>query len=143
MNVFTLFRVSVVAPILLSGMGVAYATFSQASFSQDWQDILAWNGDGGILPDDLSTAPVWVWIVIWFFGLCALVVFVNQILLFFYFKPSRTIYLVSCVLFYPSMLLWGLSILTPMEYVMYEVSAFISGITLALVYYSPVAERFK
>jgi len=41
------------------------------------------------------------------------------------------------------MLLFGLTILTPIEYVLYEISAFLSGVTLALAYYSPVAERFK
>jgi hypothetical protein len=126
-----------------SVVGAAYAILAESSFSQDWQDILAWNGDGGIFPDDLSTAPAWTWIVIGIIGLAAVVALVNQVLLFFYWKPSRLIYFVSCVLLYPAMLFMGLWIFTPFEYVMYEMAAFISGITLALLYYSPVAERFK
>jgi hypothetical protein len=143
MNIFSVFRLSVVAPIVLSGIGVSYAILAEASFSQDWRDILAWSGDGGIIPDDLGTAPVWTWILIGFFGLAAVVALVNQVLLFFYWKPSRTIYLATCILLSPAMLFMGLSILTPIEYMLYEVSTFISGITLALAYYSPVAERFK
>lgn len=143
MNAFLLFRVSVIAPLILSGAGVAYALLAEASFSRDWQDVIAWNGDGDVFPDDPATASVWTWIFIGFFGLAAVVALVNQVLLFFYWKPSRTIYLASCILFYPALLFMGLSILTPVEYMLFELSAFVSGITLALVYYSPVAERFK
>ena len=143
MNVFTVFRTSLVAPVVLSAIGIAYALLAETSFSQDWQDILAWNGDGGIFSDDFSTTPVWSWIIIGSLGLGTLVALLNQILLFFYWKPSRTIYLVTCILLYPIMLFMGLGIFTPVEYVLYEISTFISGITLALVYYSPVAERFK
>ena len=143
MNVFTVFRLSVVAPIVLSGIAVAYAILAEASFFQNWQDILAWNGDGGIFPDDPSTASIPTWIIIGCIGLTVVVALVNHVLLFFYWKPSRAIYFVTCILLYPSMLFMGLSIFTPVEYVLYEVAAFISGITLALAYYSPVAERFK
>ncbi len=143
MTVFSVFRISVVAPIVLSGIGVAYAILAEDSFSQDWQDILAWNGDGGIFSDDLSTASISNWIILGCVGFAALVALLNQVLLFFYWKPSRAIYLVTCILLYPAMLFMGLTVFTPVEYVLYEIAAFISGMTLALAYYSPVAERFK
>lgn len=143
MKVFFLFRLSIIAPVALSGIGIAYAILAESSFSQDWQDIITWNGDGGIFPDDLSTATAWTWVIIGVICLTAIIALLNQILLFFYWKPSRTIFLFSCILLYPAMLLFGLSILTPVEYVLYEISAFLSGVTLALAYYSPVAERFK
>jgi hypothetical protein len=112
------------------------------SFSQDWQDLMAWNGDGGSLPDDLTLAPPHIWLLIGAIGLTALIALVNQVLLFFYWKPSRTIFLVSCALLYPLMLLLGLTIITPVEYLLYELSALFTGISLALAYYSPVANRF-
>ncbi len=142
MNVFFLFRLSVVAPVALTLGGVAYSILAESSFSSEWGDILAWNGDGGMLPDDLGTASGWTWMVIGLLGLAALAALVNQVLLFFYWKLSREIYLASCVLLYPSTMFFGLSVLTPVEYMLYEISAFLSGVTLALAYYSPVAERF-
>lgn len=143
MNVFHVFRFSVVAPMVLTGIGVAYAIVAESTLPGNWQDILTWNGDGGIFQNDPSTTPLLHWVVIGFIALVAVITLLNQILLFFYWKPSRIIYLASCVGFYPMMLLSGLIILTPLESMLYELSAFISGITLALAFYSPVAERFK
>jgi hypothetical protein len=143
MNPFLLFRLAVVLPLILSGAGVIYALAAQELFSQDWQDLIAWNGDGGILPDDWSGTPLTIWLVIGAFGLISLIALVNQALLFFYWKPSRTIFLVSWVLLYPATLLLGLTILTPVENLLYELSALMTGVTLALAYYSPVAERFR
>lgn len=143
MNAIALFRLSIIAPFALTGIGAAYAIVAMSTFPQDWQDIMEWNGDGGIFPRDISTASAWTWVIIGFIALAAILALVNQILLIFYWKPSRLIYMCSCILFYPMMLLFGLSILTPVEYVVYEIAAFFSGITLALAYYSSVAERFK
>ena len=143
MNAIFLFRLSVVAPVALTGIGIAYAILAEPSFSQDWQDIIAWNGDGSIFPDDLRTATAWTWVIIGVICLAATISLLNQIFLFFFWKPSRTIFLASCILLYPAMLLFGLTILTPVEYFLYEIAAFLSGVTLALAYYSPVAERFK
>ena len=53
------------------------------------------------------------------------------------------IFLITSILLYPAMLLFGLSILTPVEYVLYEIAAFASGVSLALAFYSPVAKRFS
>lgn len=143
MNVFSLFRISVVAPIVLIGIGIAYAILAESSFSQEWRDIIAWNGYGGIFFDDLNTASIWRWIAIGSIGLVALIRLINQFLLFFYWKPSRIIFSISCIIFYPTLLICGLSVLNPIEYFLYEVSTFLSGITLALAYYSPVARRFR
>jgi hypothetical protein len=143
MNVFLLFRLSIILPLILSGAGVIYAFTARESFSQDWQDLMAWHGDGGILPDNLSTTPLSIWIVIGAFGVVTLVALINQVLLFFYWKPSRIIFLASCILLYPTALLLGLTVLTPVESLLYELSTLITGITLALAFYSPVAERFR
>ena len=142
MNLFLLFRLSIVLPVILSGAGIVYTMTAHDLFSQDWQDLMAWNGNGGILPDDLSLAPPQVWLIIGAIGSTAAIALVNQVLLFFYWKPSRTIFLVSCALLYPAMLLLGLTILTPVEYLLFELSALFTGVTLALVYYTPVANRF-
>ena len=143
MNAFTLFRISVVAPLLLSLAGVVYAFFAEATFSQDWKDIFAWNGDGGLIPHSLEDASIGTWIFVLTVGTVALVAFLNQILLFFYWRRSRLIFVITSAFLYPAMLFLGLSILTPVEYVLYELSAFFSGISMALAYYSPVALRFS
>ena len=52
---------SVVAPVPLYIAGAVYATWSDSSFSQNWRDLIAWNGDGGMLPNDFTDASVMSW----------------------------------------------------------------------------------
>jgi len=142
MNAFTFFRLSVVGSVVLSLVAVVYSFAAEGTFSQDWRDLMEWNGDGGIFPDDLEEATVWTWIAWGALLVLAFVSLVNQVLLFFYWGPSRLIYLISCIVIYPTTLAFGLSILTPVESMLYELAAFLSGATLALAYYSPVAGHF-
>lgn len=142
MSPFTLFRISIIAPVVLWIAGVAYSVLAESSFSQDWKDVLAWNGNGGMIPNSLSDVSIAEWAFILSVGLTAVVAVLNQILLFFYWKPSRVIYLVTSILFYPTILLCGLTVFTPVEYMLYDLATFISGVSLALAFYSPVAQRF-
>ncbi|MFY8215025.1 MAG: hypothetical protein ACOVMP_00315 [Chthoniobacterales bacterium] len=142
-NPFALFRFCVVAPLVLIAGSVAYSIFAEATFSQQWRDILTWNGDGAMI--DLNT-EVWSAGVIVFAALCGLVMLlalINQVLFFFYWRPSRRLYLLLCFISYPMAFFFGLTILTPVEYVLLETATFLSGMSLALAYYSPVAARFS
>ena len=82
MKDYSLFRLSVVAPIVLSGVAVIYSILEQGSFSQDWQDIHSCNTDEGFYPVDPSTAPLWTYFIIGVLELAAVVAVVNQVLFF-------------------------------------------------------------
>jgi uncharacterized membrane protein (DUF485 family) len=73
----------------------------------------------------------------------ALITLVNQVLFYFYWRHSRIIYLISFMTSFLATLLLGVSITTPVENVLNEIATFLSGIALALAYFSPVAERFR
>lgn len=147
LNVFLLFRTSILAPPVLSLAAVLYALLVERSLSAEWRDLMTWNGDGAFLLGDEIPSSTLAWVLHWALvaavGLAAIGALVNQVLLFFYWKPARAIYLASCLVFYPLGLLLGLSITTPLESFLYECSTFLSGMTLALAYHSPVAERFR
>ncbi len=96
-----------------------------------------------MIPYSMDDASVGTWFFIVTVGVTALVGMLNQIALFFYWKPSRMIFLFTCLPLYLSTLLFGLSVLSPLEYLLYELSAFISGISVALAFYSPVAQKFS
>jgi hypothetical protein len=142
MSPFALFRISVIAPIVLSIAGTAYAFLAESSFSQDWKDVLAWNGNGEMISHSLGDASAAEWAFMLFAGVIIVVAVVNQILFFFYWKHSRVIFLITWILSYPAILLCGLNVFTPVEYMLYDLAAFISGVSLALAFYSPVARRF-
>lgn len=143
MSPFLIFRLSVVAPVPLYLAGVIYASSAEPSFSQSWRDLIAWNGDGGILPNDFTDASVITWAFMVLVAVMALITLVNQVLFYFYWRYSRVIYLISFITSFHATLLLGLSITTPVENVLNEMTTFLSGMALALAYFSPVAERFR
>ena len=143
MNPFLIFRLSVVAPIPLCLASAMYASWAEPSFSQNWRDLIAWNGDGGMLPNDFTDASMMTWAYIIVLAVTTLTILVNQVLFYFYWRHSRIVYLISYIILYPLLLLSGISILTPVEYVLYDLATFVSGMALALAYFSPVAERFR
>ena len=143
MNPFLIFRLSVVAPVPLYLAGVIYASSAEPSFSQSWRDLIAWNGDGGMLPNDFTDASVMSWAFMILVAVMALITLVNQVLFYFYWRHSRIIYLISFMTSFLATLLLGVSITTPVENVLNEIATFLSGIALALAYFSPVAERFR
>ena len=143
MNPFVLFRLSVVFPVPLSIAGVVYASSSESSFSQNWRDLIAWHGDGGLLPNDFTDASVMAWVFMLLVAVMALITLVNQVLFYFYWRCSRVIYLISIITSIAATWFLGLSITTPVENVFNEMATFMSGMALALAYFSPVAERFR
>ena len=143
MNPFLIFRLSVVAPVPLYLAGVIYASSAEPSFSQSWRDLIAWNGDGGMLPNDFTDASVMSWAFMILVAVMALITLVNQVLFYFYWRHSRIIYLINFMTSFLATLLLGVSITTPVENVLNEIATFLSGIALALAYFSPVAERFR
>jgi len=143
MNPFALFRFCVVAPLVLTAASVAYSIFAEATFSEQWRDILTWNGHGSVVDLDVESPSIGVIAFAVVLAMIALLALLNQVLLFFYWGPSRLFYLIGCVAFFPTALLWGLTILTPVEYLLLELSTFFTGMTLALAFYGPVAARFS
>ena len=93
MNVFLLFRLSILAPPLLSLAAVGYALLVERSLSAEWRDLMTWNGDGTFLPGDKAAGSTLGWALHWALvaavGLTAIGALVNQVLLFFYWKPAR------------------------------------------------------
>jgi len=143
MNPFAIFRFCVAAPLVLTAAAVAYSIFAEATFPEQWRDILTWNGHGGVVDLDAESLSAGAIVFVAVLGVLALLAIVNQVLLFFYWRPSRLLYLISCVMLFPTVLFLGLTILTPVEYLLLELSTFLAGMALALAYYSPVASRFS
>jgi len=141
MNSSTLFRVAVIAePItaILAGFQTALLT---PMYSEDWQLLLAWSGDGGMFNngEELHARDV----ILISLALAIFVIYLaNQIGLFFYWKPSRLIYVFITATGFALAPFLGLTVAPPMEVFWTQLSALISGITLALLFFSPISDRF-
>lgn len=132
-----------IAPILAI-IAVIYTELAQDEFSQDWKDLLSWSGDGGLFSmseSESMSANAMIGIV---FCLILLVVGIaNQIAMFFFWRLSRHIFAILCLLGFVATLSLGLLVSPPIESFLMELSLFISGVTLALCYFSdPVVHRF-
>ena len=106
---------SVVAPVPLYIAGAVYASWSESSFSQNWRDLIAWNGDGGMLPNDFTDASAMTWAFMLLVAVMSLIILVNQVLFYFYWRYSRVIYLISFMTSFLATWFLGLSITTPVK----------------------------
>jgi hypothetical protein len=141
MNMTLVFRTAVVLSPLLAVAAIAYQELAGNTFSQEWRDLIAWDGYGGLFfgeEDGELMTPTFL-ILVGF----VLLLLVNQVALFFYWGPSRWIYL-SCIviafLIYPFV---GITVLTPIASSFYYLSMVLDGLILALAFYSPIAEKFS
>ncbi len=143
MSPISVFRWSLVLSPAVGIAGMVYTHLAFSHFSQDWQDLIAWSGNGSWLPDEASEEIDGVTLLM-VGGLLsfALAAVANQIAMYFFWPPSRHIYSLFCVIGYPLTLGLGLTVLPPVEMLSYELSAFIAGVTLAMAYLPPVADRF-
>src|SRR5688572_14491873 len=98
MSPIAVFRCSLVLSPAAAAAGAVYALAAASRFSQDWQDLLAWNGDGSWLPLDESQEIGGVLLLLAgaFAALVAAVA--NQVAMFFFWPPSRHIYALLCVI---------------------------------------------
>lgn len=138
-----LFRVTVVLGPLLAVGGIVYSVLAASSFPAEWQEALKLAGDGGILPieeDQLTAGHAVVGLQFVAFALIALA---NQVALFLFWGPSRFIYLLLSLIGFAVLPLLGFVVQPPIEALLFNLSLFFSGMTLALAYFSPAATRFN
>ena len=147
MSPSAIFRCSLVLSPAVGVAGAVYSLMTASHFSQDWQDLLAWNGDGAWLlagsPEDIEDISGIEWLTVGALLAFFLVAIANQIAMYFFWPPSRHIYAIVCVIGYGLTPFFGLTVQPPLETLGYELSAFIAGVTLAMAYLPPVAEKFK
>ncbi len=144
MSPITVFRWSLVLSPAAAIAGAIYSLLAFSHFSQDWQDLITWNGDGSWIPmDDSVELGASELLFIGAFLTFALAAIANQIAMFFFWPPSRHIYAIVWVIGYGLTLGLGLAVQPPLETVGYQLSAFIGGVTLAMAYLPPVADRFR
>jgi hypothetical protein len=143
MSPVAIFRWSLVLSPAAAAAGAVYSLAAASRFSQDWQDVLAWNGDGSWLPLDESQEIGGVLLLL--AGAFAVLVaaLANQVAMFFFWPPSRLIYAFLCAIGFVLTPALGLTVQPPLETLGYELSAFIAGVTLVMAYLPPVSERFK
>jgi len=147
MKPLTIYRLSLVIAPLLAILGVIYTEIAQDGFSQDWRDLLSWSGDGGVfnvvydesgeIIDSNEILTIVTFVILFVMG------GINQIAMFFFWKPSRHIFSILCVFGFVATPCLGLLVSPPIENLLMELSLFISGVTLALCYFSdPIVNRF-
>lgn len=144
MSPTTIFRWTLVLSPAIAVVGGVYSLVAASHFSQDWQDLIAWNGDGSWLPMEAPEEVGGNELLMVGALLAFLVVAVaNQIAMFFFWSPSRHTYAVLCVIGFSLTLALGLTVQPPLETLCYGLSEFVAGVTLAMAYLPPVAERFR
>ena len=140
----TLFRVIVVLYPVLVAAAIAYQQLSEPYLSEDWRNILAWNGDGGWAPSDFAegltsaSAIGWGILIITF----VVVLFAVQVGLFCFRRWARTGFVALTLLLVVTVPFLGLSIYLPLDAAITELISISDGLIIALAYFSPLRREF-
>ncbi len=139
-----LLLVSLVATIVATALHFA----ASSHVSADWKTLLEWDGDGGLIdkvPDEFPSA--WGARVLLIVGLIvaigfALFTLVAQIGMLFFWRFARPGFLVVTVVWIALTPFFGLSVMLPLEGMLYYTATLCDGAALAMAYFSPLSERF-
>ena len=133
------FRILVVAEILLSIAVIVSDVVTRHQLPEELQQF-HWTG-GENTTDPEMRASDWVLA----FGGLSLVALgmVSLIGLLFLWRPARLLYTVTYILAFPLVLMAGPSVSTAMTETLGEMSSFLGGMIWALLYFSPIKERFE
>ena len=123
-------------------MGAIYTELSLETYSQDWQDLITWDGDGGVFTNDDDIFATENILYLLFFSSLIVLVSASAVGLYFFKKWARTLTVVLSIVGLFVTYFMGISITTPVETISYDISAFLSGIIIAMAYLSPLNERF-
>jgi hypothetical protein len=144
MSPVTVFRCTLVLSPAVALLGAAASALATSTYSQDWQDLFAWSGDGAwLLGDDSENMGVGDLLTVGALAMLCLAAIANQIAMFFFWPPSRLCYCLLGATGFGLTLGLGLTVQPPWETLGYELSASLAGITLAMAYLPPVADKFK
>lgn len=141
MQIKNLFRTLVILSLVIPICGGAYTYLTLESYSQDWQDLFTWNGDGAILGLNNNSSSLEL-VYDAFTSILIILILISTIglLLFKRWARTLTVFIISISLLFS--LILGLSVMTPIETFTYELSAYITGIFIAMAYLPPLNERF-
>lgn len=140
----TVFRLLVVAELVVPLIAVGYESAVFSSLHEDEQTVMQWSGHGSIIPDTTGeeSAGIPPFIGIGVIALC-LAVLAAQVGLFFFRSWARTWWTIMHAVIMPVTLLTGWTISLPFSQLCHDVSMMISGAMLALCYASPLASVFR
>jgi hypothetical protein len=131
---------------LIAGIAVWLATKDRVS--QDWQDLLGWDGHGGVLglvPTEPESLAGWAGLLTFLalLGILAVLEIYCVVGLFRYRRTARRLFAWLTVLWLALSPAFGLTVTLPWEEPFYALTWITSGAILALAYLSPLRRRFR
>jgi hypothetical protein len=131
---------------LIAGISVWLATKDRVS--QDWQDLLDWNGHGGVLdrvPTEPESPAGWAGLLTFLalLGILAALEIYCVVGLFLYRRTARSLFAWLTVLWLALSPAFGLTVTLPWEEPFHALTWLTSGAILALACLSPLRRRFR
>ncbi len=138
------FRILVLASLLSTIGGIAVQFSAVEQVSHDWKTLLEWHGDGGLferLPDEVSESSGGL--VLGVFVAFVAFALVAQIGMLFFWPFARLGFLVTTLIWTAMLPMMGLSVMLPIEGMLYGIATLCDGASLAMAYFSPISSRFS
>jgi hypothetical protein len=127
------------AVTLVLGVAPMMALRSPGEIPEEWQTLLEWHGNGGILENVMEN----YWLL---FGVAVplvILVIATQIGMFFFWRPARPAYAAIIALSVLLTSFGGISVMLPVETAFVELTLLLEGAVVALSYSQPFSAYFE
>ena len=138
MSARNLFR-CLVAVALILGVAPMIALQFPGEIPEEWQTLLEWHGNGGILENVMEN----YWLL---FGVgvpVVLLVIATQIGMFLFWRPARPAYAAITAASVLLTSFGGISVMLPVEAAFVELALLLEGAVVALSYSQPFSSYFE
>lgn len=141
-TVFRLLAALSLVVVIASGVATAFP----GDVSSDWEAALAWHGNGAAGMDfyEATLESDYGPILLWSIGIAFLLfVAATQIGIFLFWRFARPSYAVLATLMFLYSPFAGLSVMTPVQTALWELTLFLDGAIVAMSYLPPINGYFK
>ena len=114
--------------------------------SEDWQTLLLWHGNDGLVDRFFTDLPESTWIrVAWIIILGCLLAYAFAVLvgLFFFRRFARFGFVLICAFTLALVPFDGLVVMTPLEAAVVQLTLVLDGVIVAMTYLPPIRGEFE
>lgn len=142
MNIKIIFRILLLATLVLPIIAIVYTEMSIPYQSKDMQDLLAWDGYGGLMSPvniDPNLEMIWIGVLV----LMLILILVGYVGLFLFKKWGRTITVSITIISFLLTPFMGILVALPVTATIDGISCMLFGIVLSMAYLPPLESEFN
>ena len=138
----SIFRLLIILSLILPFAGMAYSNLMFESFSAETQDILSWDGHGGVFDTGTEEVSNKELVVVGLAVVLAIAMVIGYLGLFLFKRWGRLTVVIISIIAFLFMPFIGISITPATELLLDDISNIMFGSVIAMSYLPPLSDKF-